>query len=214
MEYWEDVLNPGIEDRLYESLRQEISDIQDRLTKSDFAILRAYTYKLKHNLTESALEDLPYVLQSSELPTLHKIRARIAFLSGITPHRYDCCLDSCMAFVGPSGEEVKCLYCGLSRYDEDKRPRKQWTYLALEPRLAALYRHRPTAVKMLYRGDYQSKQGVIADLFDSKHYRTLKNHNVFVHGKDSGRKFFSDRRDIALGISTDGFAPWRRRKKT
>lgn len=51
-------------------------------------------------------------------------------------------------------------------------------------------------------------------MFDAAHYRELLKKRIVVDGQDIGHTFFEDRRDIALGISTDGFAPWRRRKKT
>jgi hypothetical protein len=52
------------------------------------------------------------------------------------------------------------------------------------------------------------------DVFDSKNYSTLRERFVTVNGVRMPYKFFSDLRDIALGLSTDGFSPFKRRKKT
>ncbi len=49
---------------------------------------------------------------------------------------------------------------------------------------------------------------------DSEHYRRLCSEYVHVDGQRLGHRHFSDCRDIALGASTDGFAPFRRRKQT
>jgi hypothetical protein len=69
------------------------------------------------------------------------------------------------------------------------------------------------AKKMRYRADYVQEPGIIKDVFDGSHYRTLLNSLVPI---DSSIPFyfFSDPRDIALGLSTDGFAPFKRRSKT
>jgi hypothetical protein len=66
---------------------------------------------------------------------------------------------------------------------------------------------------MRYRAEYVHEAGVIKDVFDGSHYQTLLNTLVPV---DSSIPFyfFSDPRDIALGLSTDGFAPFKRRSKT
>ncbi len=42
----------------------------------------------------------------------------------------------------------------------------------------------------------------------------LKEQHVVVEGKQLPHKYFDDCRDIAMGLSTDGFAPHRQRKKT
>lgn len=52
------------------------------------------------------------------------------------------------------------------------------------------------------------------DVFDSGNYRTLQSRNVTLGAQQQTHKFFGDSRDIALGLSTDGFAPFKRRKKT
>jgi len=69
------------------------------------------------------------------------------------------------------------------------------------------------AKKMRYRAEYVHKPGIIKDVFDGSHYRTLLDTFVPI---DSSTPFFffSDPRDIALGLSTDGFAPFKRRNKT
>ncbi len=55
---------------------------------------------------------------------------------------------------------------------------------------------------------------VIRDVMDSKHYRRLCSEYVHVDGQQLGHHHFSDCHDIALGASTDGFAPFRRCKQT
>ncbi|TFY78735.1 hypothetical protein EWM64_g5275, partial [Hericium alpestre] len=71
------------------------------------------------------------------------------------------------------------------------------------------------ATEMQYRAfQHQPEPDTIKDVFDSKRYKQLCRENVVVDGTELPHKFFADPRDIALGLSTDGFAPFRRRKKT
>ena len=52
------------------------------------------------------------------------------------------------------------------------------------------------------------------DIFDSLTYIAQLSENVIVDGKTLPHKFFKDLHDIALGLSTDGFAPFHRCKNT
>jgi hypothetical protein len=69
------------------------------------------------------------------------------------------------------------------------------------------------AEKMRYRAEYVHEPGVIKDIFDSSHYRTLLK-TIVPTDTSNPFFFFSDERDIALGLSTDGFAPFKQRDKT
>jgi Transposase family tnp2 len=65
-----------------------------------------------------------------------------------------------------------------------------------------------------YQHDYESWPGIKADIFDSQHYQHLCKTTVMIGGRPLGHKFFSQPTDIALGISTDGFSPFKCRKHT
>jgi hypothetical protein len=67
---------------------------------------------------------------------------------------------------------------------------------------------------MKYRTSYKSNPGIVADVFDGSHYSTLCNERVRVNNKVFNHRYFSDPRDVALGLSTDGFAPFNKRKST
>jgi Transposase family tnp2 len=53
-----------------------------------------------------------------------------------------------------------------------------------------------------------------ADIFNGLHYRSLLGERVVVGDQTLPHNYFSDRRDIALGFATDGFAPFKKRKHT
>jgi Transposase family tnp2 len=68
---------------------------------------------------------------------------------------------------------------------------------------------------MKYRSEeHVHHPGCINDIFDGSVYLKLVTTQVVVDGKELPHVYFSDPRDIALGLSTDGFSPFRRRKRT
>ena len=67
---------------------------------------------------------------------------------------------------------------------------------------------------MRYRGDFVSDETIIKDIFDGENYKRLKEEYVTIGGVPQAHKYFSDNRDIALGLSLDGFCPFKRRNQT
>jgi len=69
------------------------------------------------------------------------------------------------------------------------------------------------AEQMAYRAHvHNHTPGKISDVFDGTHYRSLCGQHVRLNGEKLSHKYFEDHRDIALGISTDGFMPFKKRK--
>lgn len=197
-----------------------LSDVfatEDKLLTYDRAICRAFAYKVKSHTTDTDFAMIPFAFPSDPpLPPLDGIRSRVSFLAGFKPEIYDCCVDSCCCFTGPYADLDKCPYCNEARYHAgaNKTPRKRFTYIPLTPRLVAFAANRPIATRMQYRSNYAGKPGVTADVFDSDHYQTLRTRQVTVNGKSLPHKYFEDHRDVALGLSTDGFGPFKHRKHT
>ena len=67
---------------------------------------------------------------------------------------------------------------------------------------------------MSYRNTYKAEDDKMKDVFDGDNYLKLKRTHVMVGGKCLNFKFFSGCQDIALGFSSDGFAPFKKRKHT
>jgi hypothetical protein len=191
------------------------------LEKADRDLLRAVVYKLKHNgVTEAAFRDLPYVYpdaNTGELPTWKEARHRLAQLAALQPRLIDCCVNSCLAYTGPRAELTQCPYahCKEKRRDAAGKPRKQFSYLPLIPRLVAFFACHEQNGKMTYRSEFTHNPDVVKDVFDGCLYRSLISKFVApVVGAALGTKYFADPRDLALGLSTDGYAPFKKRKKT
>ncbi|KAF7328598.1 hypothetical protein MSAN_02480700 [Mycena sanguinolenta] len=191
-----------------------------QLSALDRAICRSYAWKMRGRVTDHAFDMMrfayPQTFGNEEgLPNLGAHKSRIAFLSELEPERYHCCLNSCICYVGPYENYTECPFCHESRLRPDGQPRKIFTYLPITPRLRGFFRN-PKLIKLLrYRADYQSDPDEIRDVFDSELYRDLCEKEIEVEqpGKKMPR-YFADWRDIALGASTDGFAPFKRRKQT
>ena len=183
------------------------------------SILRAYAFKVDEYLTDEAFAKIPFAFPNEHVPTAKVCRSRLRFLSGLQPRRYDCCVNSCCCFAGEHKDRTKCPYCGQDRYKVDrggkKKPRKVFSYLPFIPRLVAMYSNAAKAKERQYRAfEHVHMPGQITDVFDSHIYRRLLGQKVVIDGKPALHEYFSDPRDVALGLSTDGFAPFKRHKAT
>ncbi|KDQ53413.1 hypothetical protein JAAARDRAFT_96845, partial [Jaapia argillacea MUCL 33604] len=185
-----------------------------KLSKSDQAIMRAFALKVSSSMTSKDFEKLPYVFPSNPLPSLEEIYGRAAFLSGVQPIKYDCCVNSCICFVGPHHDLQACPYCHESRLNGNKKPQNVFSYIPPAPRLAAMHAHRPTAQKLRYHAEHIHEPGVVKDMMDLEHYQSLLGKKVQVGDRELPYTYFQDARNIALGLSTDGFSPFKRQKKT
>src|SRR6266545_4808575 len=64
--------------------------------------------------------------------------------------------------------------------------------------------------KMCYQAEFVHEPGITKDIFNGSHYQSLLDSTIPTHPLF----YFSDECDIALGLSTNGFAPFRKRKQT
>jgi hypothetical protein len=193
--------------------------VAGKLSASDLSILRAYSFKVDEHLTDEAFAKIPYAFPSEPVPSVDICRSRVQFLSGLKPERYDCCINSCCCFAGEHKDRVKCPYCKQDRYIFDRKgkrkPRKVFNYLPFIPRLVAMYANPTKAKESQYRAfEHKHTPGKIVDVFDSYIYRRLLGKKVVIGGNATSNQYFSDPRDVALGLSTDGFGPFKRRQTT
>ena len=222
-------------DKLGEGFEQEIADIGmfqedlcytfklinststgDRLSAYDHAICQAFSYKVSNHTTDNDFAKLPYAFPSEPpLPKLNRVRSRVAYLSGIKPEFYDCCPNSCCCYTGAHKNLQDCPYCKEPWFRRDGKPCKKFTYIPLIPRLIAFAGNKQLSEKMKYRAHkHEHMPGKVKDVFDGKWYQRLRTKHVELNGKTYPHKYFEDPRDLALGLSTDGFAPFKKRKST
>jgi hypothetical protein len=181
------------------------------------ANLRALAYKIKNNITDSAFDDLRHLFPDANLGTFKTVRKRLAALAQFDPVLYDCCPNSCLCYVGPNANLLRCPYCEEDRYSARKQPRKRFNYIPITPRLQSLFLDATAIERMGYRAKFPEETqdpSTIQDIFDSQIYDFLCTQNVCVAGVQLPYKYFSQDTDIALGFASDGFAPFRNRKQT
>jgi hypothetical protein len=191
--------------------------LDEKLDECDRIICRSFAFKISTYMPDAAWKKACYAFQTTPpLPSLPKLRSHIAFLAGFSAHVYDCCPNSCVCYTGPHSSATSCTYCGLSRYHANGKPRKKFTYVPVIPHLQAFCANTKFATTMQYRSQSESESvpGVIKDIFDGKNYKALKTKYIQIDDKTFGCQYFDDHRDIALGLSTDGFVPFNRRKST
>ncbi|KZV98690.1 hypothetical protein EXIGLDRAFT_606755, partial [Exidia glandulosa HHB12029] len=186
------------------------------LTEKDREVLRAFAFKTEHHIPRRAFKELPRYFRGVPSSTHDANRARARALAGLKPVKYDCCINTCVLFVGPHAHLDKCPHCDAARRDERGRPFKEFVYAPVIPRLRAMYRNPAAASQQRYRHEAaaEHEEGCVRDYTDGSHYRDLCQKFVRLDGLQRTYRYFSNELDVALGLCTDGFAPFRKRKQT
>ena len=184
------------------------------LDENDLTLLRAYTLKVEDGITNATFNKLRFAFPQAPLNSIKSTEKRVQFLSGFQPVRYSCCPSSCVCYTGPYETSLRCPKCKDNRYKADSTtPHSYFEYLPIIPRLRAMLANSTYAEKMRYRSNYTHDPTKSTDIFDGTHYTSLLGKCVTVADEQLPMWFFSDPRDIALGLSTDGFGPFKHRNK-
>ncbi|XP_057808561.1 uncharacterized protein LOC131023040 [Salvia miltiorrhiza] len=127
---------------------------------------------------------------------------------GLPVEKIDCCVNNCMLYWGDDSELESCNFCGASRYKENLRASgsrrkkrvaaKQMHYFPLTPRLQRLFASAATAENMRWHAT-SIEDGIMRHPADSPAWKHL---NSVYPG------FTEEIRNVRLGLSTDGFAPF------
>lgn len=186
----------------------------------------AFNYKVNTHLGDNAYLKLPRGFRRlrDSISSIDVLQRRISQLSGVRPRQYDCCINSCCCYTGHFAKLQNCPFCREPRYNREGKPVKTFNYLPLVPRLKQWFRNSELVAKLMYRSLFKTSPPDsdspdtawedIIDIFDGDHYLSLLDENVTINEEKLGHHFFSDDRDIALGISFDGFCPFKHRKQT
>ena len=189
------------------------------LGADDFDLLRLFSLKINEpSVTDKLLMQIER-LSKCDLDSLYRMKKRLEELSELMAESYDCCTKSCVAFTGPHTKLEACPRCRKPRYRRNGQPMKTYRYIPLIPQLVTFFLNRELNERMRYRSEGHSrakagKNECMTDVFDGSHYLGLLQKEVTINGHGLGHTYFSDPRDIALGLATDGVNPWRRRKST
>ncbi|KAF7328599.1 hypothetical protein MSAN_02480800 [Mycena sanguinolenta] len=167
-------------EELGEEYEQEAATVAHKLSKYDLAICRAFSFKVQANLTDKAFKMAPLAFpRDPPLPTLDPIRARVNFLAGFKPQVYNCCINSCLCFVGPHADLTPAI---IAMNHAGERTASHM------------------AEKQQYRAEHVHEPDKTKDVFDGQHYRSLRTKFVKINGERLAHKYFEDPRDVALEL--------------
>ncbi|PVF91701.1 hypothetical protein CPB86DRAFT_290180 [Serendipita vermifera] len=178
------------------------------LTEKDIQNIKMFALYYRHRITKLFHHDLSALFyEELKLLTICRLKTRIFYLSGWNSQRYNCCVNSCIAYTGIYRELADCPYCQMPRYDSKGKSATFYT-LPLAPQLQALYANDgETRKSMHYTAEmldtYQPEQ--YHDIHDAQAIRSLLGTQVTVNGRSQSYTYFEDRRDVPLGLMTDGF---------
>jgi len=184
------------------------------ISDEDLSILRAFVLKIKSCMPTRTYSMLAHAFPKEPPPSLAHACTHVSALSGVKPTLFDCCINSCCCYISPYINDQNCSFCNEPRFDSWGRTCSQFTYVPLLPQLVALYRNPRMAEQMCYCASCEYEPDWMSDIFDGHIYRDLCHTKIEVDGQQLPCNYFSDPHDIALRLSTDGFAPFRRQKTT
>jgi hypothetical protein len=194
------------------------------LSEYDEKICRLFAYLVRSGQSKEKFAMLPFVYPDAPEGFFHSeyvIRSHAKTLAGIEPKHYDCCIKSCVCYAGIYASLDTCPECKEPRFHGvdshgKPRPRRQFTYIPFIQRLRDYLANMSMAQTMQYRGNYTHIPGTFKDIFDGKDYQTLCGAPITINGTplESGATYFGDPRDVALGLSTDGFGIFTRGQAT
>jgi hypothetical protein len=93
-------------------------------------------------------------------------------------------------------------------------PQAIFEYLPIIPCLLAMLVSSSYARKMQYQSKREHDPTTITDIFDGTQYHSLLEMFITISNEELPTWYFSNLRDIALGLSSDGFGPFKRCTKT
>ncbi|QRW11694.1 Transposase family Tnp2 protein [Ceratobasidium sp. AG-Ba] len=183
------------------------------LNAGDRKLLELLATRLRTHFSHSTWNDLRLgVCADYNIPSEFIAWRRLRILSGLDTKSLDCCINSCVCYVGRFTAYQACPFCREQRLNANRKPRRVFHYTPLIPQLRALYQDAAMAEKLRYRNeaDQGPEPGIIHDVFDGEDYRRLRATPVNPPG---GYHFFDNAEDVALGLSTDGVTLFKRRRR-
>ena len=188
----------------------------DILTDEDRDNIRAFRLWVKSNMARESFNMIRAAFSHKmQIGTQWRIAQRVGVLTGITPDFYDCCINSCVAYLGAYEHDSHCKFCRERRFKgkgANKTARRKFCYFPIIPQLQGFFQSPEMIELMSYRQHYVSSSEMIRDVFDAKHYKKLCKKHVSIDGVGQPHKYFSHDEDIALGLCVDSYLLFNRRR--
>nr|XP_017253925.1 PREDICTED: uncharacterized protein LOC108223955 [Daucus carota subsp. sativus] len=168
-------------------------------------------FKNKHYCSNNGFDEL-LCLIGSVLPSGHKLPGSYyevrKMISGLNMgyEKIDACENDCMLFYKENINKTHCDICYTSRYKEQKDPQKKkiprkiLRYFPLTPRLQRLFMAEKTAECMRWHHNRVVVEGQLSHPADGDEWKQFDSRFP---------RFSKEIRNVRLGLSTDGFDPFR-----
>ena len=134
-------------------------------------MLWTFSLKVEDGLSEETWAKIMYTYNRHNIPSLKVTRARVEFLAAYRPVAYDCCINSCICYVGPHKVKTHCHYCKEPRKNSNGHAQKSFTYSPIILWLKAYFKNLAMIKKLRYRSDFVSDGNTVKDIFDGKNYK-------------------------------------------
>jgi hypothetical protein len=177
-----------------------------------FYCSRCLATRLCTHFSHQTYEDLWHgVCEELGIPSEFIAWRRLRVLSGLELCLYDCCVNSCVCFLGKYRDLQACPFCNEARYTAAGKVQHFFRYTPLIPQLQALFQCPKMVADLWYRlrAERVYDPNVIQDVFYGDNYCSLRGTQV---SPDSEYQAFSHPNDLALGLSTDGFTLFKQRR--
>ena len=168
--------------------------------------IRTFKLKMFGNITRRSLNQMRHAFKHKlDIDSEWIMLRRIRLLAGIELKKIDCCIKSCIAYTGKYKLLENCPFCHQPRFTRNQRVQRSFNYIPLIPQIQGFFQKPSMIQKMTYREHFAHDPNSIRDVFDCTHYRNLLHRKVIVDGVERPYNHFSDSRNIALGLSVDGY---------
>ena len=187
--------------------------MNQELSESFIKTLQLLKIKHEHNFSDRAFNDILKIYGEDGSSSLYLAQKKLSCFVNINPTFVPMCINTCCAFTGEFVNVTSCSLCGEAAYSQSsnirtssniRAPRKVFTFLPLIDRLKLQYNNPGRSAELRYRHNYVNNDEYvddsIGDIFDGRLYKELV---------EDG--YFTDKRDIALIGSTDGYQIFKQR---
>ncbi|XP_044499442.1 uncharacterized protein LOC123220908 [Mangifera indica] len=205
--------------KLLEEGKEELYLGCQNFSKLSFTI-RLYLLKCIHGISNVAITNILELLREAfphaKLPTSFNVAKKMVKDLGLEYQKIHACPNDCMLFWDENETLSSCKVCGASRWKSNGNvvgnsqerlskkgyqiPKKVFRYFPLILRLQRLFMCKKTADCMTWHEKYRTKDGNLRHPADGEAWKKFD--SLYPH-------FAQDPRNVRLGLSSDGFNPFR-----
>ena len=145
------------------------------------------------------------------LPSYERCQSEVERLSNVKMFSYKMCVNHCMAFTDNLTNADKCYLCDTVR---DRYKDKTFTIPSPSQLITKRFTNKEFCKLYTYKLEIDPYSNSLSDVWHSKIINHLKYEDIVIDGKNIGAKHFSDYRESAFGLASDGISIFKSQKKS